>query len=147
MMKKITTSLLLILLFSACSKQENFVHSIKSTEGIQNAELNYAGNSPQTLKDRDIQLKRTETEVDISVKDDKGTSIFKDIPAKYINIDANVEITRNVFHDYFHEEWKAMKDVPFTSIYIKSKKDNQVFFMKTVYTGTDKEIGKYSESF
>jgi hypothetical protein len=35
----------------------------------------------------------------------------------------------------------------YTSLRIKSNQDEGVFYIKTVYTGTNKEIGKYSEDF
>ena len=92
-------------------------------------------------------MKRVTGLVQVAVKDGAGTTIFNDVPEKYINLDASVEITRNIFQDYFLKEWEPMRGSSFTTLYIKSNMDNQVFYIKTVKTGTDIEISKHSEDF
>jgi len=155
------------LLFSCSETQLEFTHTITSTEGVSNAEVSYISEAfvndnsedenikndetpvvSQPLTKGDLVVKRVDTgKYIISVSGEKGRTNFTEIPDKYINMDADIEVTRNVFHDYFPEEWEPMKDAEFTSIYIKSKSDKQVFYMKAVSTGTSKEIGMYSEDY
>lgn len=148
---KITLFTLSILLFIGCSQQENFTHTITSTDGITNAELAYVQadgtNIVHDLANGEILVKRVEGQIQVAVKDGGSTTIFNDVPAKYINMDATLEVTRNVFQDYFLEEWEPMKGKRYTTLYIKSKQDNQVFYIKAVNTGTDLEIAKHSEDF
>ena len=140
-----------ILLFIGCSQKENFTHTIASTEGIKNADIAYVqadgSNFIHDLDTGDVMIKKVEGLLQIAVKDGGSTTIFNDVPAKYINMDATVEVTRNIFHDYFPIEWEPMRGAKYTTLYLKSNMDNQVFFMKTVRTGTDIEIGKHSEDF
>ena len=148
----------LILLFVSlailgCAKQqESYTHTISSVDGISNAEITYVQNDSMvmtsSLAPSEIQYQRIESgDVTVLVTDANGTSAFNEVPSKYINLDATVEVSRNVFQDYFPEEWSLMKGQPYTTIYIKSKQDNQVFYMKCIFTNSDKEIGKYSEDF
>ncbi len=160
MKKLFISSILAVLLFSCGEPQQEFTHSIIATDGITNAELTYIktdiANSPdlgksivnQAITQGDFVVQRVEDgNYIITVTDQNGSTIFTEVPAKYINLDATLEVTRNIFQDYFPEEWEAMKGSNFTSIYFKSKLDNQVFYLKTVFTGTDKEIGMHSEDF
>lgn len=155
MLSNIKTLLLGLVLLSvvACSQEKDaYTQTISSTEGITDAELSYAQSDSillsQKLTTGDITYARVGNEaVTVLVTDAGGTTLFDEVPSKYINLDATVEVTRNVFHDYFPAEWAPMKGQPYTTLYIKSKQDNQVFYMKCVFTNTDKEIGKYSEDF
>lgn len=148
---KISLFALSILLFIGCSQQETFTHTITSTKGIKKAEIAYVqadgSNFIHDLDTGDVMIKRVEGLLQIAVRDGGSTSIFNDVPAKYINMDATVEVTRNIFQDYFPIEWEPMRGAKYTTLYLKSNMDNQVFFMKTVRTGTDIEIGKHSEDF
>lgn len=148
---KISLLVLLFACFTSCSKQESFTHSITATEGLSDAKIAYVDatgeNSVHPLAEGDIVLQRAVGQYQIGVQDATGTTYFNDVPEKYINLDAKVEFTRNVFQDYFPEEWAPLKGTNYTTLYIKSKKDNQVFYIKVVKTGTDVEIGKHSESF
>ena len=149
MKKLFISSILAVLLFSCGEPQQEFTHSIIATDGITNAELTYIktdiANSPdlgksivnQAITQGDFVVQRVEDgNYIITVTDQNGSTIFTEVPAKYINLDATLEVTRNIFQDYFPEEWEAMKGSNFTSIYLK-----------TVFTGTDKEIGMHSEDF
>jgi hypothetical protein len=142
-----------LLTFIGCAKpQESHIQAITSVDGISNAEITYQqGDSTivtASLVAGDLQYSRIASgEVSVLVTDAKGTSTFGNVPSKYINLDATVEVSRNVFQDYFPAEWAAMKGQQYTTIYIKSKKDAGVFYMKCVFTNTEKEIGKYSEDF
>ena len=144
---------LIILLNVSCSnEQATYTQTITSTAGIKNAEISYSQNDSiiysGELSASTITYNRVaDQNVIVSITDEGGTTTFTEIPSKYINLDAEVEVTRNVFHDYFPKEWEPMKGKPFSTVYIKSKQDNQVFYMKCVMTNTDKEIGKYSEDF
>ncbi|MGB0850016.1 MAG: hypothetical protein ACPGTP_02110 [Bacteroidia bacterium] len=138
---------------SSCTKeQQTYTQTITSTEGMLEAELTYE-QSEATIVASKLALesltysKVGDADVSISVTDVHGTSTFNNVPSKYINLDASVEITRNVFQPYFPEEWEPMKGQPYTTLYIRSNQDNQVFYMQSVFTNTDKEIGKYSEDF
>lgn len=147
------TLALALLTFIGCSKpQESHTQSISSVDGISNAEITYSQGDKTIvtsgLAAGDLQYDRIESgNVTVLVTDASGTTTFADIPSKFINLDATVEVTRNVFQDYFPAEWAAMKGQQYSSIYIKSKKDDGVFYMKCVFTNTDKEIGKYSEDY
>ena len=143
----------LLVLFVACApEQATYTQTITKTTGLSNAEVSYVQNDSilytGELSTSAITYSRVaDQNVTVSITDEGGTSTFTEVPSKYINLDAEVEVTRNVFQDYFPEEWAPMKGKPFTTLYIKSKQDNQVFYMKCVMTNTDKEIGKYSEDF
>lgn len=155
MISNITTFFFTFVVLTAigcAQEQDSYTQTITSTEGLTNAELSYRlGDSTLVsteLASGDISYAHIDAkQVAVEVSDASGTTTFTDVPSKYANLDAIVEVTRNVFQDYFPEEWAAMKGQPFTTIYIKSKKDNQVFYMKCVFTNTDKEIRKYSEDF
>lgn len=152
---KLNKLVLTLILFAAvgCAKpQESHTQTITKIEGMQSAEINYqqgeASFVTANLVSSDIHYDRIgDSDVTITIGDAGGTTTFNEVPSKYINLDATVEISRNVFQNYFPEEWAAMKGQPYTTIYIKSKQDNQVFYVKCVFTNTDKEIGKYSEDF
>lgn len=152
--------LLAVLLFSCGEPQQEFTHSIIATDGLNNTEIAFHNSKDsdtdelgepfmsQELAQGDVTLQRVADGVYvITITDENGTTTFNDIPAKYLNLDATLSVTRNIFQDYFPEEWEAMKGSNYTSVYFKSKADNQVFYLKTVFTGTDKEIGKHSEDF
>ncbi len=141
---------------SCTEPQQEFVHSLNSIEGISDAVLSYSQSSAETIdtiisKDLslgDMQIDRIEGEVvKIEIRDANGSTVFNDIPSKYINMDAQLEISRNVFQPYFPEEWSAMKAGDFTSIYIVNSEDKEEFFIKTVHTGTDMQIGMHSEDY
>ena len=153
-MKNIVSIFLFIaaLLTSCSNEQETYTQTVTSTEGMLESEIKYLQGEnivfAQQLVAGPMTYDRVDdSDVSVSISDVHGTSTFKDIPSKYINLDATVEVTRNVFQDYFPEEWAPMKGQPYTTLYIKSKQDNQVFYMKCVFTNTDKEISKYSEDF
>lgn len=153
--KNITTLLLFVSLtiISSCTKeQESYTHTITSTEGMLESELIYEQSEATLIANKLAPESLTyskvgDADVSISVTDVHGTSTFNNVPSKYINLDASVEITRNVFQPYFPEEWEPMRGQPYTTLYIKSSQDNQVFYMQCVFTNTDKEIGKYSEDY
>ena len=147
-------------LFSCSEPQQEFTHSITATDGLNAAEIAYfqtkssepvelgASILTEAIVKGDVNVQRVaDGNYIITITDQGGTTTFTEVPAKYINLDATLEVTRNIFQDYFPEEWEAMKGSNFTSIYFKSKQDNQVFYLKTVFTGTDKEIGMHSEDF
>jgi hypothetical protein len=142
-----------LLAFAGCTKQqESYTQTITSITGLSNSEITYKQGDKTIMTNSlvagDYQYKRIENgDVQVTVTDAGGTTTFNDVPSKYINLDATIEVTRNIFQDYFPPEWEAMKGEQFTSIYIKSKQDNQVFYMKCVFTNSDREIGKYSEDF
>lgn len=157
-MKLLVNPTKLILLFASlaiigCAKQqESYTQTISTIDGISNAELTYKqGDSTlvtSSLSPSELHYQRIQDgEVTVLVTDANGTSTFEEVPSKYINLDATVEVSRNVFQDYFPEEWAEMKGQQYTTIYIKSKKDAGIFYMKCVFTNTEKEIGKYSEDF
>lgn len=150
-MKKVSLIVFVVTFLFSCSKQESFTHSIKSTSGLSNAKIAYVdakgANSVHELSTTDLTIPRAVGQYQIGIQDANGTTFFNEVPEKYINLDANLEITRNVFQDYFPEEWAPLKGSQFTTLYIKSKQDNQVFYIKVVKTGTDVEIAKHSESF
>jgi precorrin-2 methylase len=157
-MKSIFYPTKLILLFASlailsCAKQqESYTQTISAVDGISNAELTYKqGDSTlviSSLSPSDLNYQRIQDgDVTVLVTDAKGTTTLNEVPSKYINLDAKVEVSRNVFQDYFPEEWAEMKGQQYTTIYIKSKKDDGVFYMKCVFTNTEKEIAKYSEDF
>lgn len=156
-MKKLFYLSLLSLLFYACSEpQQEFTHTTVSTDGLLNAEIAYVKADTieeqsilsQELAKGDVVLQRVADGLyTITINDKNGTTTFMEIPSKYINLDATLEVTRNIFQDYFPEEWEVMKGSNYTAIYFKSKADNQVFYLKTVFTGSDKEIGMHSEDF
>ncbi len=155
MLSNIKTVLLGLVLLSvvACSQEKDaYTQTIASTEGITNAELSYAQSDSilfiEKLAPGDVTYNRVGNgPVAVLVTDAGGTTLFDEVPSKYINLDADVEVTRNVSQDYFPEEWAPIRGQPYTTLYIKSKQDNQVFYMKCVFTNTDKEISKYSEDF
>jgi len=155
MYKIILLSLITTFLFACAEPQQNFVHSISSTQGLKNAEIIYQEQGganemilTEALSKGDLEVLRLKDGVyTVQINDQSSNTIFKDVPSKYLNLDATVEVTRNIFQDYFPSEWEPMRGAQFTSIYIKNKNDSQVFYLKTVATGTDKEIGLHSEDY
>ncbi|MFY0643492.1 MAG: hypothetical protein JXR19_03425 [Bacteroidia bacterium] len=161
-MSKLLPYLFLATLFAYCTEDPTeYTHTFTSTEGINNAELIYTTVNVGTADEPAPGIYRfplTKDDVIIPVVEEKrifsiilieGEMItsFEDIPAKFINMDANVEVTRNIFQSYFPEEWAPMKGSQYSSLFIQNKEDNQIFYMKTVFTGTNKEIGKHSEDY
>ena len=164
-MNKLFLLLVTTILLYSCSGSGQYSHNVTSTEGISDARIIYMNSLPESettssvLATRDTFLDQTLQEGEMIVQkvpsglysihviDKSGTTIFNDLPSKYINMNATLEVTRNVFQVYFPVEWAPMKGSPYTSVYLRSNADRQVFYMKTVYTGTDKEIGVYSEDF
>jgi hypothetical protein len=169
-MKYLYGILVLTSLFSiSCQPtQQSYVHTITDLTGLQNTEhITYTADFvgvgitgaltdlanadalvSQTLATGDIAINKVDLgnyTITISGQDEE-TSIAE-IPSKYINLDATIEISRNVFQSYFPAEWEPMKGSNYTSLRILSKKDAGVFFIKAVYTGTHQEIGKYAEDF
>ena len=120
---------------------------VGSTGGIE-ALANADDLISQPLSKGDLTLPKVDQgNYTIRVKDNSGQTSFTNIPEKYLTLNATGEITRNIFQSYFPAEWEAINGSKYTSIRIQSKQDKGVFYIKTVYTGTDKEIGKYSEDF
>jgi hypothetical protein len=145
-------SLAMLLGVGCAPEQATYTQTITSTAGITSAEINYSqGDSiiyaGKLAASTMFYNKVGEQNVTVSITDESGTTMFTEVPSKYINLDADVEVTRNVFQDYFPKEWEPMKGQPYTALYIKSKQNNQIFYVKCVLTNTDKEIGKYSEDF
>ena len=148
-----TIGLFLLLAIASCApEQSSYTHSIVSTQGLSDATITHIQDEKvlflQPLAEGDITYENsTNADTKVIVADAGGKTTFLDVPGKYIQLDANVEVTRNVFHDYFPEKWAPMKGQNYTTIYIKSKEDDEVFYMKSVFTHTDKQIGRYSEDF
>lgn len=157
-----------LLLLAACSaEKESYVHSLLKGDGIGDAEVSYIqevtgigvtggldlmqSTDPllQTpLDNKDITVKHVQNgNYSISLKNEYGESIFTEIPEKFVNMDADVSFSRKVFESFFPKEWEPMRGTDYSTLYIKSKRDNQIFFMKVVQTGTNKEMAKYSEDF
>ena len=150
------TKLILLLaslaIIGCAQKQESHTQTISSVDGLSDAELIYEqGDSiivTSNLTSSDLNYQRIlDQDVTVLVTDASGTSTFEKVPSKYINLDATVEVSRNIFQDYFPEEWSEMKGQQYTTIYIKSIEDDGVFYMKCVFTNSDEEIAKYSEDF
>jgi hypothetical protein len=157
-MKSIFNPIKFILLLASlaiigCAKQqESHTQTISSVDGIFDAELTYLQEDSiivtSSLTPSDLNYQRiVDGDVSVLVTDASGTSTFEKVPSKYINLDATIEVSRNVFQKYFPEEWAEMKGQQYTTIYIKSKKDDGVFYMRCVFTNSDQEIAKYSEDF
>ncbi|MDB4107452.1 hypothetical protein N8368_00765 [Bacteroidia bacterium] len=149
---KFSFSLVLgVFLLGSCStEKESYSHKLNSVKGLSDGEIYYVATDTfvtNSLTAGEYTYPPVSEMVTIAVKDGNGVSSFTEVPDKYINLDAEVEVSRNVFQDYFPEEWAAMKGTNYTTIYIKSKDDNEVFYMKVVHTNTNTEIGKYSEDF
>ena len=156
------------LFVAACTtEKESYTHSLKTGGGISTAEVSYyqevtgvgvtggldlmEAATPlvqTTLENSDISINHVEKgNYTIELSTQSGKSTFTEIPEKFINMDADISFSSKVFESFFPEEWAPMKGSDYTTLYIKSKKDNQVFYIKVVATGTNKEIGKYSEDF
>ncbi len=160
-MAKIFQLIILTAIFSSCAKtQEEFIHTYTSTEGINTAQLIYTptgadiedGSNLEVLKfrlqkDKKLIPRVSEALHSIILSDEIGMTSFEDIPAKFINMDATIEVSRNIFQSYFPDEWAAMKGSQFSTLYIQNDNDAAIFYLKTVHTGTNKEIGKYSEDY
>ncbi|HCD68869.1 MAG TPA: hypothetical protein DEQ56_10380 [Bacteroidetes bacterium] len=156
-------------LILGCQAEEHvYVHSITDISGLPNtAIISYASDFlgvgstggiealantddlvSQPLSKGDLIINKVgQGNYTITVKDNNGQTSFTNIPEKYLNLNATLELTRDIFQPYFPAEWEAMNGTKYTSLRIKSKQDEGVFYIKTVYTGTDKEIGKYSEDY
>ncbi|MFT5724869.1 MAG: hypothetical protein ACI9JN_001992 [Bacteroidia bacterium] len=158
MIKTLQILLLTIIIASCTETQEQFTHTYASTEGINNAQLTYAPHGVDLddssnavlfrlplMKDEIIIPSVKDDLYSIVITDDNGITSFEQIPAKFINIDATIEVTRNIFQSYFPEEWTPMKGSQFSTLYIQKADDAEVFYIKTVYTGTNNEIGMHSE--
>ncbi len=156
------------LLFAACTaEKEAYTHTIVKGGGVSNGEINYITEATGVgvtggldlmeaatplltfnLVNKDITVKRVPAgNYSITLKNEAGTSIFTEIPEKFINMDAEILFSRKVFEPFFPAEWEPMKGSDFTTVYLKNKDDNEVFYMKVVATGTNKEMAKYSEDF
>ncbi|PCJ63851.1 MAG: hypothetical protein COA58_14560 [Bacteroidetes bacterium] len=152
MNKYLLTLFLAVVLVSCADEKTNFTHHINNSETINSAELIYQMGDSTVLKgditQQDLTILRQETSVyNVTVAESNQSSTFTNIPAKYIHLDANVEVSRNVFHSYFPAEWKEMKGVNYTSIKITNSEDPAIFYVAVVHTGTKKEIAKHSEDY
>ncbi len=156
------------LFLTACTtKQATYKHSLVPGGGVSNPEITYlheaAGVSlsggidfiesatpfvETTLEAKDITIDNVpKGNYSITLKNESGTSTFTGIPEKFINIDADILFSRKVFEPFFPSEWEPMKGNNFTTLFIRSKRDSQIFYMKIVATGTNKEMAKYSEDY
>lgn len=165
---KVYTLLGLALLIAACTaEKESYTHTLAQGEGIPSSVIYYwqeatgigvtgaldlmesATHIVKTpLKNIDIEVPQVANgNYSISIENEAGTTIFTEIPEKFINMDAEVSFSSKVFEPFFLKEWNPMKGKDYTTLYIKSKLDNQVFYIKVVLTGTTQEIAKYSEDF
>ena len=158
MIKTLQLILLTVIIVSCTETQDQFTHTYSSTDGINNAQLTYAPYGADlddssdavllrlSLMDGEKIIPKVNDDVySIVITDDNGITSFEKIPAKFINIDATIEVTRNKFQPYFPEEWAPMKGSQFSTLYIQKADDAEVFYLKTVATGTNNEIGKHSE--
>lgn len=156
-----------ILLAACTAEKEVYTHTIVKGGGVSTGEISYIEETTGVGATGALDLMETATpllttsleEKDISINsvpngnytialmNDAGTSTFTEIPEKFINMDADVLFSSKVFEPFFPAEWEPMKGADFTTVYIRSKKDNQVFYMKIVASGTNKEMAKYSEDF
>lgn len=157
-----------VLLLAACStEKESYTHTLIKGKGISSGVVSYieevtgvgttgaldlleaATPLLQTpLAAKDITIKHVpQGNYTISINNEEGTSSFTEIPEKFINMDAEVQFSSKVFESFFPKEWEAMKGTNYTTLYLKNKQDNQIFYMKVVATGTSKEMAKYSEDF
>ena len=156
-------------LILGCKAEEQiFVHTITDISGLPNtATISYSSDFlgvgstggiealanaddfvSQPLAKGDLTINKVDRgNYTITVQDNNGQTSFTNIPEKYLNLNATLELTRNIFQPYFPAEWQAINGTMYTSLRIKSNQDEGVFYIKTVYTGTNKEIGKYSEDF
>lgn len=145
-------SLTLLAAIGCVKPQKSHVQVISAVQGISQGEITYMQGedtiTTAALEEGEINYDRiAEQDVQIHITDAGGSTTFNEVPSKYINLDATLEVSRNVFQDYFPEKWSPMKGQQYTTIYIKSKQDNQVFYVKSVFTNSEKEIGRYSEDF
>ena len=152
-MKNTLYILTTLFFLASCTEEKNtFMHSLDSTN-IVSGDIAYLENNEEILtasvSDSSFIIDRKEevTVYDITLKQLSNTTVFKDIPAKYIHMDASVELNKKEFLDYFLDEWAPMKGVNFTSIRIVSNEDPEVFYIAVVHTGSDQQIAKHSEDF
>jgi hypothetical protein len=159
---------LIVLILAACSsEQESYTHSLTKGDGISAAEISYSLEATglgttgaldlieaatpiveTSLEAKDIIFEHVQNgNYSIDLKEGTSTSTFTEIPEKFINLDAEVTFSRKVFESIFPKEWEPMKGTDYSTIVIKSKKDNQVFYTQAVSTGTNKQIAQYSEDF
>ncbi|MDB4161557.1 hypothetical protein N9772_04240 [Bacteroidia bacterium] len=159
---------LIALLIAACTaEQATYIHSLVPGGGISTAEITYLHEATgvgisggldliesatpiveTTLEAKDIKVDHVpKGNYSVILKNESGTSTFTGIPEKFINMDADILFSRKVFEPFFPTEWEPMKGSDFTTLYIKSKRDNQIFYMKIVATATNNEMAKYSEDY
>lgn len=148
--KIILPCLFSLLLIVGCEEQNSFIHQIQQVDGIENAVISYQSSdsivATSELEPAEMTVKRVNNLTNIGIQTGAGQlTIFSEIPEKYINMDADIEIGRDVFMDYFPEEWSDLKKAHYTSIHIRSKTDRDLFFTAVVYTNTATEIGRHSE--
>lgn len=156
-----------ILLAACTAEKEAYTHTIVVGGGINSGKINYIEEATgvgatgaldlmeaatplltTSLEAKDITINHVQNgNYTISLTHDAGTSTFTEIPEKFINMDAEVLLSRKVFEPFFLKEWEPMRNTDFTTLYLKNKNDNQIFYMKIVASGSDKEMAKYSEDF
>lgn len=157
-----------VLLFAACAaEKEAYTHTLVQGKGLPSSVIYYWQETTGvgvtgaldlmeaatpivqvSLENTDIVIPQVANgNYSISIENEAGTTTFTEIPEKFINMDAEVLFSSKVFEPYFLKEWTPMKGTDYTTLYIKSKLDNQVFYIKVVLTGTTQEIAKYSEDF
>lgn len=133
----------------ACQKKTEFTHEIMSS--LPNSTLSYVTGKQQAdeykLEPQNILLQASSDSGAIIINHAQGASVFNNIPAKYLNLDAKVEISRSEWKDYFLPEWTPMRGLDYMTLYIQSKQDKDVFYILVIHTGTDMEIARHSEDF
>ncbi|MBT6236574.1 MAG: hypothetical protein HOI49_10865 [Bacteroidetes bacterium] len=159
---------LIALLLAACSsEQETFTHTLNHHTGLTTGTIFYIQEATGigatgaldlmeasepilmiSLDSTSVNLTEVETgNYTISLKNESGVSSFTEIPEKYLNMNAGVYFSRKVYESNFPQEWAPMKGTDYTTLYISSAQDNQVFYIQVVATGTNKKIAMHSEDY
>jgi|GEM_PF-5414579 len=132
----------------SCGHPDSYIHTFSDKSGIKDLTVTYIGSKAEIVAFNKLYLMQESTHfdgpVELVIVTPSQTMKFPDIAQKYFNMEGNIEITTNIYHDYFPEEWSPLKQGGDYLTYSFYGGEDRLFFI-VFNLASGAEIGSYFE--
>lgn len=147
-MKNYHFILLAFLALISCGHPESYRHNYEDLSGIDKLAISYIGHGGEVVTFNHLNASFLSTHftdsVTLRIESPSHNLKFHPIAKKYFNMPGSIKVTKNVYHDYFPEEWKPLKRRSNYLTYSFFSDEDHLFFI-TYDLASGNEIGSYFE--
>jgi hypothetical protein len=137
-----------LLALVSCGHPDNYIHTISDNSGIENLAITYLGTKAEIVAfrstDSSAQSIHFDDSVMLTISSPEFTLKFPRFAEKYVNMNGDITITTNTYHDYFPTEWHSLRKAN-NYLTFKFMNDEQHLYYIIYNMANGEEIASYFE--